>query len=141
MSKKEIKLLGLKEAYALMDGIPNQVKAKTLRRIAKGALRKKVKNSLQDKHKKLTKIGNEQRSPTGVLFGFMSRYNFLNWFEYGTQQRTRESGGKTGKMNPKPFWGIHLNKNIQPTIREYFKDYNQIMINFMKRTGKKKGTL
>jgi hypothetical protein len=137
MSKKGVKLEGLNELYKLMDGIPNQVKAKALQSIGKSVLRKTMRNTLESKHQKMTKIGNERRSPTGVLFGFMSRYNFMNWFEYGTDQRTRDSGGATGKMNPKPFWGKHLNRNINTTIKTYFKDYEKLLGRFIKRNIRK----
>lgn len=139
MSSKKTRLIGLKELYKLMDGIPAQAKAKTLKRIAKGVLRKKMKNTLESKFIKLTKIADERRSRTGtgVLFGFISKYNFLNWIEYGTQLRTRKSGGKTGKMPPKPFWRKHLDRNIPSTIREYFNDYSQMMKKFINRNRRK----
>lgn len=143
MSKKQIKLEGLKEMYKLMDGLPLQVKAKALQSIGKSVLRKTMQNSLEDKYKKMTRIGNERSSKTGVLFGFISRYNFLNWFEYGTEERKRDSGAKTGVMKKKEFWRPHLNKNINTTIKTYFKEYNTLLGKFIKRnvraTNKKLG--
>lgn len=133
MPKNTVKLEGLKELYALMDGIPVKAKAKTMQRIGKDVLRKTMKNTLESKYKRMSKVGNEKGNPAGALFGFISKYNFLNWFEYGTDLRKRDSGGKTGKMNAKPFWTPHLNRNVNTTIKTYFEVYNDLITDFIKR--------
>jgi len=136
---KDVRLVGIKELFSALDGLPATMKAKTLQSVNKTVLRKTMRNTMRDPEiKGKTMIGNEQGNPLGVLFGVKKKYDWLNWREYGTKKRrTKGTGANRGVFKKTPFWDIHITRMTPFFFKTINTEYGELINKFLKRTLKR----
>ena len=148
MSKgaKSFQLDGIKEAFEILDNLPDSLRSKFLQSVNRTTVNKVMKKPLAGEHKEATKVRTERGHPNAVLFGITTDFFWYRFLEYGTTTRRRRSGGgSTGSMSAKPFFQRYVDSKIKAVLKETNQGYSTLMEKWLKRriksTGKQLGKL
>ena len=144
-SKSRVELDGLKELFKALDGLPNVLKAQTLRSVNRQAA-KIPQKEMKSKSPSRTvsdsiKIQADRSNKSGVMVG--PTYHLARWFEYGTKVRATRTGANRGVMNPEPFIEKAIDASIDDTVKFINTNLGDLVAKFLtnklKRSKRIKG--
>ena len=140
MASPTLKLEGIKEAFEILDNLPDAVRSKFLQSANRTTVNKVMKKPLGGDEKKVTRVSTERGHPNAVLFGISNDFYWYRFLEYGTRQRTRrKGGGATGSMSAKPWFQRYVDSKIKETVRFTNENYSDLMEKWLKRRIKSTG--
>ena len=135
MAKTDVTILGLKELRSTLKDIEKQALQKgALRSVMRAAAKETVLPALREQAPgntaKAFKIKSSKglKGGVGVDVGPTTDKFYLKFYEFGTKQRKRKSGGSTGKQEARPFIE-RTHKQEAPKIIQYIVENYQDMVN------------
>ena len=137
MASKTLKIDGMKEAFEILDNLPDSLRSKFLQ-----SVHRKTLNDVMRKPSPIeedTKVTTERGHPNAMLFGIPNNKFWYRFLEYGTRQRTRRKGGSTGSMSAKPFFQRYVDAKIKEVVRHSNENYSDLMEKWLKRRIKSTG--
>ena len=131
---KELRLEGIQEAFAMLDGLPTHMKATTLRSVHRGIVNKTLKSNKPTVHgvDEFTKVATDREDRTAILFGVLSKAFWFRFLEYGTKARKTKKGASRGTMTPQPFWRRFIAAQLPKVVRKGNDEYTALIAKFIK---------
>lgn len=137
MAKQALRIDGMKEAFNILDNLPDSLRSKFLQSVHRTTLNKVMKKPSPIEED--TRVQAERGHPNAMLFGIPSSRFFYRFIEYGTTLRRRKKGGSTGTMPKEPFFQRYVDAKIKEVVRHSNENYSALMEKWLKRRIKSTG--
>lgn len=137
MAKQGLRIDGMKEAFQILDNLPDSLRSKFLQSSHRNTLNQVMKKPSPIEED--TRVRTERGHPNAMLFGITTDTFWYRFIEYGTTLRKRKSGGSTGTMPTAPFFQRYVDAKIKQVVRHSNENYSALMEKWLKRRIKSTG--